>query len=764
MSAAGKAYGNFLVEGPLDESRGGVYLARQRGTAGSADYVLKIVPLPSSTRAEPDGLAARKLDAIALQDRVAADWNEVVAPILDRPAKVQEVREALSQGEAWFVTRRYDLTLEGYLKSLNGAPPPGEFIRKICRAMTRGSLAFKQAGTPGGGRRSHGNLKPSNVLICGIPFSLKSEVVVTDPALGARADQTDEERRELEESSERSDLASIGRILFQLVAGKPLPESWNWSDAWNSPEGKLGRWRKVFGDKGGKWRELCQKLLAPEGGGERLTLTGLETALANLPVADSALTGSRLVLLLLVAGLIGAALFLARNKGREGRIVIQSNIEELEVVVTRGGDSSAPVKAKLSPGGETGQFIFRAKPGTYQLEVTPGGQYSRLASRIASVELAPGKDEVVAMEFGFATVEFTSTPGAEVEWLQPGKPPALLGRTPFKTVMPAGGFYFVFTNAGYLNKSVWADLTETNLVTAALERQFEGDLTLDLRSEVDRRFRRSVFLLDDRETDRFISFKPNREYTLKVIPPMPWPALETNIVLPGHSTNFVYAPPHGTVFLDYRDPALSKASVWFLGADQEGKLGVVGEEVFRLPPGSHELQFELPGLVSSTTRVEVRPGGTNIVRVRLELPPVALTLITSLDGARVTTNGRPAGEVGPQAGQPLLLQPNVEHQVEITFSNALGRLPREQIRIRGTPGQQITTNVSLKYGIVMFEPQPTNAVIRSEGTMVPSRLAVQAPGRTVQYEISALNHEPATNAVAVQEGDAKTIEVRLNRR
>src|SRR6185503_17451275 len=138
MSIAGKSYGNFVAEGPLEEGGAGVYLAWQRGSPGRTDYVLKIVPLPKSTRAEPDGLAARKLDIIALQDRVAADWDGVVAPILDRPAKLQDVRDALSQGEAWFVTRRYDLSLKSYLKSLNGAPPPPELIRRICSAITRG--------------------------------------------------------------------------------------------------------------------------------------------------------------------------------------------------------------------------------------------------------------------------------------------------------------------------------------------------------------------------------------------------------------------------------------------------------------------------------------------------------------------------------------------------------------------------------------------------------------------------------------------------
>jgi hypothetical protein len=235
------------------------------------------------------------------------------------------------------------------------------------------------------------------------------------------------------------------------------------------------------------------------------------------------------------------------------------------------------------------------------------------------------------------------------------------------------------------------------------------------------------------------------------------------MVLPAQNTTFTFSPAHGTVLLDYRDPILSKAAVWLIGSDQEGKLGLVGEELFRLPPGSHQLQFESAELGSSTVRVDVRAGATNVVPVRLEPPPVSLTLTTSLDGARVTTNGQPAGIIGPEPSQPLFLKANIEHRIEITFSNALGVLPTEQFRIRGAPSQQISTNVPLKYGILVFNIKPANAVIRRAGETLPSKVAVQAPGKVVEYEISAPNHRSVKKIVEVAEGDAKTIEAVLNK-
>ena len=762
MSIAGKTYGNFVVEGPL-EGAGGVYLAWQRGSPGRTDYVVKIVPLPKSTRAEPDGLAARKLDAIALQDRVAADWDGVVAPILDRPAKLQDVRDALAQGEAWFVTRRYDLSLKSYLEGLNGTPPSAELIKRICSAVTRGSLAFKQSGTPGGGRRSHGNLKPSNVLIRGVPLRLSSELVVMDPALGARTDQTLEARRDLETSYEQLDLESVGRILFQLVAGRLLPDNWNWAQAWSSPEAKPTAWRKVFGKNAGKWRELCQRLLAPDSGATRLTLSGLEAELENMPVTEPGLRRPGVWVIASAVVLIAIAFFILRNRKKEGQILIKSNVEELDVIVQRKGDLSGPAKARLSSGQGAGQFVFKSAPGVYDLEITPTGLHSNLPPRKATVDLESGKEVPLQMEFEFAPVEFASNPEATVEWHRLGKSPGVLGRTPFTTILPAGEYYFVFTNAGYLNKSVWADLAETNKVTAIMEKQYEGELTLDLRSEVDRRFHKTVFLLNDQETERFFSFKPHLEYKLKVIPPMPWQALETNLVLPPKNSSYTFSPAYGTVFLDYRDPILSKAEVWLTGSDPEGKLGLVGEELFRLPPGSHQLQFDSAELGSSTVRVDVKPGTTNTVPVKLEPPPVSLTLTTSLDGTQVLTNGQPAGVIGPNASAPLLLKANVEHRIEITFSNVLGALPSEQIRIRGTPSQQITTNVPLKYGILVFKIQPSTATIRRGGEKLPATVAVQAPGKPVEYEFSAPNHRSVTKIVEVADGDAKTIEAVLSK-
>jgi hypothetical protein len=379
-----------------------------------------------------------------------------------------------------------------------------------------------------------------------------------------------------------------------------------------------------------------------------------------------------------------------------------------------------------------------------------------------TVDLAPREQETVQVDIPFVTVQFSSIPSAQVEWRPPNRPAELLGQTPFQAVLPEDGYYFVFTNAGYLNKSIWAELSETTNVTANLEVQSVGEFTLDLQSDVDRRFARSVFLLDDRETDRFISFKPHRQYRLKVLPPMPWPALETNILLPGYNTNFTYSPPHGSVQLDYRDPALSKADVWFAGAgDQEGKLGKVGEELFRLPPGTHQLTFELPGYESSSAVVEIKPGATNLVPVRLDPPAASLILTASLHGAKVFTNGLPAGEAGPEPGEPLRLRSNMEHLVEVGFSNAMGRLPSEKMRIKLGPAEQLQTNVTLRYGIVLFDVTPPGAIIQNAGVPLSARVAVQAPGETVSYEISAPGYRTITSPVVLTNGETKSLEIQL---
>lgn len=257
--SSGKTFGKFVAEGPLPGQGRQVLLAHQRGSQELGGYVIKIVSVRETGGEESGAVARRWLDGISFQDRVSQDWHDVVAPIVDRPTKAAEVLEALNSGEVWYVTRRYDGSLGDVLDKLGGASAPAQKIWMICRAVARGAVACKQVDAPGGGRRSHGNLTTGNVLIKDLSITEgKSEIVISDPApvlLEGQALDVGKVEREFEER----DLQALGRILYQLVAGKRLDDRWDWSNAWNVPEGDANRWKQALGKGAGAWRALCQE-------------------------------------------------------------------------------------------------------------------------------------------------------------------------------------------------------------------------------------------------------------------------------------------------------------------------------------------------------------------------------------------------------------------------------------------------------------------------------------------------------------------------
>src|SRR6266850_3602558 len=134
-------------------------------------------------------------------------------------------------------------------------------LRHVVYSIVTGCLALQRSCG-----RSHGNLKPSNVLLAGKPRQplRKTPIHLIDPLPASlfRAPDLDATDREsvlqlIREISEIQDLQAIGLIILQLVEGRDVR-----SDNYNYPIDRSAKWDKL-GKEGEQWRGRCNRLLNP---------------------------------------------------------------------------------------------------------------------------------------------------------------------------------------------------------------------------------------------------------------------------------------------------------------------------------------------------------------------------------------------------------------------------------------------------------------------------------------------------------------------
>jgi sporulation protein YlmC with PRC-barrel domain len=174
---------------------------------------------------------------------------------------------------AWFATDYYERrTLKEYI-DLRGRVD-SEALRQVLYRVITGCLAIKQSGEG----KTHGNLKPSNVLLAGKPCPLKrTPLHLTDPhpaprqlaALETADLQTGGDVPD--KTMEIQDLRAIGELILQLVEGRLLRNEYEY----NYPVVRSEKWDKL-GKAGESWRALCNRLLDPRLSLEKESLEKLE--------------------------------------------------------------------------------------------------------------------------------------------------------------------------------------------------------------------------------------------------------------------------------------------------------------------------------------------------------------------------------------------------------------------------------------------------------------------------------------------------------
>jgi hypothetical protein len=223
-------YGNFeAIKQVFKTTHGSVWSARTAGTSEAPDCCIKLFQLDQDMLDNRDTSFAQHLLVAAALQQAMANKSEYWAPIYGLG----------SQGtNAFYVTRLYPRSAQSiieYKTDLSSAE-----LKTLMMAVIDGLMDLDTAF-----HRSHGNLKPANVLIADRSKIRQGVVVLTDP------DAAGEDRPSL---TRTPDSKALGELLYALVTHNPHVTA-------RYPLPKSGKWKQL-GSTGRQWFNICGTLLS----------------------------------------------------------------------------------------------------------------------------------------------------------------------------------------------------------------------------------------------------------------------------------------------------------------------------------------------------------------------------------------------------------------------------------------------------------------------------------------------------------------------
>jgi hypothetical protein len=259
--------------------------ARKAGTAGPAEFVVKTYQPPAGDASSEQ--ARQEIEAFLsgarAQQRAAGAQHWAV---------LREVGQF--EGGAYLVTDYHRRSIQHLIRGR--VKLDGRGLHRLLSEIVRGLIEFRDACS-----RSHGNLKPTNVLLAGRGDVSRAKVLLTDPA---GPDQLDARQGNV------PDLHALGELIYQLVLHRPGRAMGGW------PAPEAAEWTRL-GRKGDEWRQLCNRLLNPNLAPGLLTLEDLAGDLAKLREGGGVRSKRVLVPVAAVFVLVAAVLGDYAARGRE---------------------------------------------------------------------------------------------------------------------------------------------------------------------------------------------------------------------------------------------------------------------------------------------------------------------------------------------------------------------------------------------------------------------------------------------------------------
>jgi hypothetical protein len=253
-----KTFGPYQVIQEISNQRGTVVY---KGRDNTTEVVIKVYHLAHFADGDPrrvEELSQSFYRTVEMQ-KTMAEKSEYIMPVLVYGM----------QGEAaWEVSPVYPSSAQKLIASKT--VPPREQFQKIIDSVLQGAMDLKdQHG------RSHGNLKPSNILITTDPKTRVTNVVLRDALPGDGAQS---------EKFEVADLNAIGRLMYLLV----LPAENRDPSVWNVSETQPpSSWTQLFGNQAKAWATICNRLLDPNLAPHSYSLERLALDLLKIKPADA---------------------------------------------------------------------------------------------------------------------------------------------------------------------------------------------------------------------------------------------------------------------------------------------------------------------------------------------------------------------------------------------------------------------------------------------------------------------------------------------
>jgi hypothetical protein len=684
-----------------------VYRARSTSEPGD-NYVIKVFSSgglheagESDTHAPDDAVSARLLELFSLQQKAAANCPHI-APILGTGKDFR--------GNAWYATRFYPRSIQKVIAGRVALNKEAFF--HVFTAVAAGLQALKK--TCG---RSHGNLKPANVLISGGESIVDSEVVVADAALENGGDTA---------KLEIADLRTIGEIIYQLVRRRELESR----DDLFLPLLSTKEWTSVFGRQTKQWLAICNRLLDPNLSLSTYSLDQLERDLAGLkpkkaPVLPiAAVSAAALVLAL------GLGWFFWQKSNKKSLLITSDPVGATIAIDIEGFQpQSTPADGKPLevevPEGQS-DFIIKA--------VYPG-----LSEQVTNIVVQEAGSHDVAFRFPYGSVAITSEPANAVVKIDSNE----VGRTPcvVNYLKPASVTFQVdLQGHESTNATVVVNLGGKTPLHATLAKISEADATIEFESDVGD----TIFQVNNEDVDT-----PAR-YAKKALPPGAYTFTATikewNIT---KTTNFtVKAGDSKKAKFAFGLARLELTSSPPGAKVQEGanELGTTPFEK-RFPPGKRTFTLDLPG--HDATNIVINFTENQVLQTNITLETAYGFLVLSSDppGAEILSSGKVIGRAN---GNPIPVLPvPASHTLIARYPGLSDKTETLEVQKR----KQKASKFQFDYGTVIFETVPTNAVVKVAGTnFIASR---PLPLRNLEFEISASGYDTITTNITIAKGAQK---------
>lgn len=272
-----EAFGSFEVRGKAySDSKCILYHALKVGESKAKRYLVKLFLF----RRVGSRTERLRLRGIELQ-KTAASASAFICPVLESGQDSRGV---------WYVTPDLPRSVQKIL--FGRVELPSEALHHILLSVVQGALDLQQNCG-----RSHGEIRPTNVLISGCDHLTEAQVQLCDPCGTESATP---------EEIERADLNAIGKMLLSFVN----PSMADVEDAFLIlPILVSDEWRRVFGKDADAWLELCNRLLDPSLSLESMSLEKLRARLHALRTLGGARFAGVFLAGAAAVGVLGAAAF-----------------------------------------------------------------------------------------------------------------------------------------------------------------------------------------------------------------------------------------------------------------------------------------------------------------------------------------------------------------------------------------------------------------------------------------------------------------------